>query len=337
MKKNTLVKIKEARKAGIECVMSTGRSRAYPEKWYTQLGTSRYIISSGGSEVYDCKTKEILQDFPLDTQIAKILYNVAAKYNSLTPQERERISPLYAADNLRDTGLRIRFVGNGENATTILKDPKEESLLGKDGDKITFCNETNVVKDGKIIFDGTTVKVFDPEEFFNNTPIIQMMVGSNNRFVWKYMLDKIWPADERAVTPNDKMKRHNDNPKAITLPFYAKALVDETANRGNMVADVQVENTNKGEAAKFLYNLLDKPQMAMIGDANNDVEMAEVLRELNGISFAVGNTKDESLLNAVDFKLDATATDGAVGFAISEMLKAREYMQEYNIQQYAAR
>ena len=332
--------IKKAQAAGIECVMTTGRPRVYPERWYSELGTSRYIISTGGSEIFDCKTNQILQDFPLDNLLMKNAYKVAEKYNSLTPDERTKISPLFFQDGKNDQALRVRFVGGGRNVATVIKTADEEEVFGREGDEVGYYVKETILdengnpvlgKNGKpqkttvlkkaTIIDGAAkigehlVNAVDPEEFFKTARITQVMIGSDNRFTWTHMLN-------------------NFTERGLSLPHYSKPLVDEAASRADMTADVQVAGTSKGTATHFLFKHLGlKPgQIAIMGNAMNDVIGMEAVQKLEGFAVAVGNA-DKEATDAADYKVGPTDQQGAVGYFLEEMLKAKDIVQNTNPEQ----
>lgn len=321
--------LRRAREAGIECVMTTGRPRVYPERWYNAgMAISPWVISAGGSEIYNCETKQVFEDHPLDSKLVKSLYRVAAKYNSMTQQDREKISPWFAADNSKDSGLRVKFVGEGKNVTTILKDPAEESVFGKDGDTITFKGQESVVKNGKVEIAGNIVEVVNPDEFFKDARITQVMVGSNNFWTWQYLLNKVESPELRNMPHEARKKMVEQGDNKITLPFYEKALVDETHKGGKLAADIQVWGTNKGAAAEKLaeHFKIEAGQIAMFGNAMNDIVVANKAQEMGGFAIAVGDATDD-YLEAADIVVGKTCAEGAVGFFLEEMIEARELVK----------
>ena len=65
----------------IKIVLASGRSRVVTMDYQKIIGTSPYIISSNGAEVYDIKNKEVIYCEPIAKEIVKNLFNYVQKYD----------------------------------------------------------------------------------------------------------------------------------------------------------------------------------------------------------------------------------------------------------------
>jgi len=261
IEENTLAMLKKAADNGIECVITTSNPRAEAQQWYNdKLGIGRYDIFAGGTEVYDFKEQGVIKNYPLDNKFVKQLYNIADKYNSMTPEQRARISPKFKIDDA-NSGLKIKFIGGGKSVSNL---------------------------------NGL------------NEPITQVVISCDNSFTYEYLMKNI--------------------KGTMSKPYYEQCTADSQKYR---ISDVQIKNTNKGEAGEFLFNHLNlkNGEMAVVGNDWNDREIIEKMPKLNGMSFAVGNASTIAA-EASDFCLSVTNEEGAVGFLIGEILNARNYLKE---------
>ena len=82
---NTKKALQEAKKRGVEVVLSSGRPISSTESMALELGVDNYLISGNGAAVYDIKRQEIIYDRFLTTEqvlgIAKLCEENCFFYN----------------------------------------------------------------------------------------------------------------------------------------------------------------------------------------------------------------------------------------------------------------
>lgn len=76
---NTKNIIKKCIEKGIKIILSSGRSRVITMDYQKLAGTSPYIISSNGAEVYDIKNKKEIYCEPISREIVRELFNYVQK------------------------------------------------------------------------------------------------------------------------------------------------------------------------------------------------------------------------------------------------------------------
>ena len=69
--------IQKAKEKGIEVVICTGRSRISAQTFQKDCQMSRYLISTNGSEIYDCQAGEVLFHSDLEVETCEKLYEMA--------------------------------------------------------------------------------------------------------------------------------------------------------------------------------------------------------------------------------------------------------------------
>lgn len=78
----TIETIKRATEHGIIIVLCSGRPRKYTEIISKQCFASQYIITSGGGNIYDYKSKKTLYKNIMNKQACKDLYKIAKKVDA---------------------------------------------------------------------------------------------------------------------------------------------------------------------------------------------------------------------------------------------------------------
>lgn len=77
----TIEMIKKVTEKGILVILCSGRPRKYTEDISRECGASKYIITSGGSNIYDYETNEVLYVNRMNKQACIELYHIAEEAN----------------------------------------------------------------------------------------------------------------------------------------------------------------------------------------------------------------------------------------------------------------
>ncbi len=78
---NTKVAIEKCIKKGIKVILASGRSRAITLEYQQLAGTSPYMISSNGADVYDIEKDLEIYSTPLDKETVNEIFNFSQKNN----------------------------------------------------------------------------------------------------------------------------------------------------------------------------------------------------------------------------------------------------------------
>ena len=78
----TIKTVRRASKEGNLIVLCSGRPRKYTEIISKQCCASKYIITSGGGNIYDYNSKKTLYKNIMDKQACKELYNIAKRVDA---------------------------------------------------------------------------------------------------------------------------------------------------------------------------------------------------------------------------------------------------------------
>ena len=78
---NTKVTIKECIGKGIKVVLASGRSRTITREYQELAGTSPYIISSNGADVYDIEKDLEIYSTPLNKDTVNKIFDFSQKNN----------------------------------------------------------------------------------------------------------------------------------------------------------------------------------------------------------------------------------------------------------------
>lgn len=118
----TIEMIKKVTEKGILVILCSGRPRKYTEDISRECGASKYIITSGGSNIYDYETNEVLYVNRMNKQACIELYHIAEEAN-------------------------VRFIMNvGEGRVVNKLKDIENGDVKLDTDIETFVNENDVVQ-----------------------------------------------------------------------------------------------------------------------------------------------------------------------------------------------
>ena len=146
---NTKNALKEAKKQGIEVVLSSGRTIDSVENLAIELGVDNYLISGNGAVVYDIQQKEIIYNQFLTKekilQIAKICEENSIYYNIYT--ETEIIAKtlnynvlFYHNENLKKREDKRTQINIVKDIIKYVEESNEQKFL-----KVTICEKDKLV------------------------------------------------------------------------------------------------------------------------------------------------------------------------------------------------
>lgn len=126
--------IKNAKDNGVYVCLCSGRQKDAVEEYKNMAGTSRYIISSNGAQIYDCDKKEVLYACSLDKDICNKLVEFVIENNFFIRTETKYSRYI----NKRDILIKYEI---------ILEDNKELRDLVANNDILQCSIATNSQED----------------------------------------------------------------------------------------------------------------------------------------------------------------------------------------------
>lgn len=141
--------LKEARKQGIEIVLSSGRTIDSVENLAIELGVDNYLISGNGAVVYDIKERQIIYNQFLSKekvlQIAKICEENSIYYNVYTETEIVTKSLSYNVlfyyyENLKKPEDKRTQINIVNDVVKYIEEYEKDRFL-----KITICEKNRLI------------------------------------------------------------------------------------------------------------------------------------------------------------------------------------------------
>lgn len=146
---NTKKVLQEAKKRGVEIILSSGRPISSTESMALELGVDNYLISGNGAAVYDIKRQEIIYDRFLTKEqvldIAKLCEENSFFYNVYTEDEVIASSLnynvlFYHKENVKKVEERRTHINVVQNIAEYIEQSGKERFL-----KITVCDESQFI------------------------------------------------------------------------------------------------------------------------------------------------------------------------------------------------
>lgn len=135
--KNVIAKLQEK---DIEVIITTGRPRYHALKVKNNSNASRYLISSNGAEVYDCKDKKILYSKYIENKDVLKIFNLTKKNNSrfiMTVEDKEVVTDFVKNDNQVVLDVKLK---------KFLKTNKVKQIFIRADEEIDIKNTYNKIK-----------------------------------------------------------------------------------------------------------------------------------------------------------------------------------------------
>ncbi|MGN1299392.1 MAG: Cof-type HAD-IIB family hydrolase [Candidatus Scatovivens sp.] len=250
--------LKEAKKQGVEVVLSSGRTIDSVKNLAIELGVDNYLISGNGAVVYDIKNKEIIYNQFLSKekilQIAKICEENSIYYNIYTETEIVTKSLnynvlFYYNENLKKPENRRTQINIVTDVIKYIEENDKQRFL-----KVTICEKNklifnsilrkiNEIKDLDIL----EVEYMSRKKVKNGTDEIPIEyfyteVTNENVNKWtalKYLMDKLNIKQKEVVAIGDNM-----NDKEMIENSGLGIAMGNSNSKMKEIADIVVKDNN---------------------------------------------------------------------------------------------
>lgn len=127
----TIEIVKKITKKGILVILCSGRPRKYTEDVSRECGASKYIITSGGSNIYDYETNEVLYVNRMNKQACIELYHIAEEANVkfvMNVGEGRVVNKLKHSDEIELKTDIETFVNENDVVQCVIADSNFENI-----------------------------------------------------------------------------------------------------------------------------------------------------------------------------------------------------------------